>query len=53
MQFHGVGKLILPNKNAQLVYEGGFRQGLKHGRGVLRYPHGAVYEGEWQEDIVR
>lgn len=36
-----------------MVYEGSFKQGLKNGRGVLKYPHGAVYEGEWQEDMVR
>lgn len=29
------------------VYEGTFRDNMRHGYGILRYPNGDVYEGEW------
>lgn len=32
------------------VYEGGFKAGAKHGRGVKRWPNGDRYEGEFVED---
>lgn len=31
-------------------YEGGFRAGMKHGRGVKRWPNGDRYEGEFVDD---
>ncbi|HVL35252.1 MAG TPA: hypothetical protein VM489_06225 [Burkholderiales bacterium] len=31
-------------------YRGGFRAGLKHGRGVKEWPSGDRYEGEWADD---
>ena len=30
-------------------YEGEYRDGLKHGRGVFRYANGNVYEGEFKD----
>ena len=31
-------------------YEGGIRNGMKHGYGVYRYRHGTVYRGMWVND---
>lgn len=31
-------------------YEGGFRHGKRHGHGVLTFPDGRRYEGEWSDD---
>ena len=28
-----------------------FQNGKKHGFGVYRYANGAVYEGEWRNDL--
>lgn len=29
------------------VYQGSFKNGLKEGKGLYKYPNGDVYEGEW------
>ena len=31
------------------TYNGEWRDGLKHGKGFLRYPNGDVYEGEYRD----
>lgn len=31
-------------------YEGGYKDGLKHGYGRMKYPNGDLYEGEWVEN---
>lgn len=31
-------------------YEGEYKDGLKHGRGSMRYPNGDLYEGEWVDN---
>jgi hypothetical protein len=32
------------------VYEGQFKNGLKHGEGILTYKNGVKYEGQFQND---
>ncbi|MBI4757209.1 MAG: hypothetical protein HY778_17715 [Betaproteobacteria bacterium] len=32
------------------VYDGGFRRGLKHGRGTKAWPNGDAYQGEFRAD---
>jgi len=46
---HGQGKLF---ENSGLCYEGGFFQGLRHGKGRLETPE-AVFDGEFKNGIVR
>ena len=31
-------------------YEGGWQGGKRHGRGVMTWPNGDVYAGEWRDD---
>ncbi len=41
----GKGKLI---SNRGDVYEGYFKNGFKHGKGIVRYKNGvSYYEGDW------
>ena len=30
-------------------YEGGFREGARHGEGVYTWPNGNRFEGEWRD----
>jgi hypothetical protein len=32
------------------IYEGGFKDGLKHGRGTLTTRNNRSYEGDWKND---
>ena len=32
------------------VYEGEWANGLRHGRGVMRYRNGTTYDGMWHKD---
>ena len=45
----GAGRLILANGS---IYEGEFRDDLRHGRGRLTTPEGYVYAGDWVADFV-
>ena len=31
-------------------YEGEYKDGLRHGKGICKYPSGNVYDGEWEND---
>ena len=42
-----VGKQIFDNGD---IYEGGFKDGLKHGKGTLKTKNNRSYEGEWKKD---
>jgi hypothetical protein len=33
-------------------YEGNYKDGMKHGYGVMTYPNGDIYQGEWFENLV-
>jgi hypothetical protein len=33
-------------------YEGDYKDGLRTGRGIMVYPNGDRYEGEWLENKV-
>ena len=35
---------------AEAVYDGEWRAGLKHGTGTLKFTKGESYEGEWEND---
>tara|TARA_Y100000389_G_scaffold26629_1_gene22877 strand:+ start:16889 stop:17320 length:432 start_codon:yes stop_codon:yes gene_type:complete len=41
------GKQIFDNGD---IYEGGFKDGLKHGKGTLKTKNNRSYEGEWKKD---
>jgi len=45
---HGHGKVTFPSGHK---YEGGFENGIMHGRGVMKFDSGDVctYDGEWKE----
>jgi hypothetical protein len=46
------GKGVLINSKGD-HYEGGFKNGFKHGRGKMRYRNGiSVYEGEWHYNKI-
>jgi len=45
--FDGFGKLITPS----WMYEGYFKLGKRHGRGVLWTTNGEIYEGFWFDDL--
>ncbi|AFM14129.1 MORN repeat-containing protein [Turneriella parva] len=54
----GFGRIrIFPQSRAlhmekgETSYEGNFRRGLRHGKGIIRYSNGIVYEGLWQNDL--
>ena len=44
--FDGYGK----HSTLSFIYEGYFKSGKRHGRGVLRQKDGEIYEGYWFED---
>lgn len=53
---HGMGKFIHKSyrSNESYTYEGEFRNGKRHGRGVLiegHAPYEDRYEGEWENDM--
>jgi hypothetical protein len=27
------------------------QNGMRHGKGVIKYPDGAMYDGEWKDDL--
>ena len=35
--------------HVESVYEGEKKAGVKHGRGVMRYPDGSIYDGQWKD----
>lgn len=37
--------------NSLVCGSGEFKDGLRSGKGQLRYPGGAVYDGEWENDV--
>ncbi|KAM0916098.1 hypothetical protein ACQ4PT_010395 [Festuca glaucescens] len=41
----GVGRYVWSGSSC--VYEGGWRQGMRHGRGRTLWPSGAIHEGEY------
>jgi hypothetical protein len=42
-KFHGRGELLTSNGK----YEGEFRDGLRHGFGIMAFKHSCRYEGQW------
>ena len=49
---HGMGemKYIMP-KGIAMNYKGGFKEGLKDGKGSMTYPDGQKDEGSWRKDL--
>ncbi|KAH3767384.1 2-isopropylmalate synthase [Pelomyxa schiedti] len=45
----GRGKFTWQGKGGQHTYDGDWRDGLKHGRGVYTWPSGGTYDGEWKD----
>ena len=48
---------MFSHENGQLSsngnnYDGDWKDGKKHGRGVYRYANGNVYEGDWEDDRI-
>ena len=33
-------------------YEGGYKEGMKHGRGLYQWNDGSMYDGNWQENKI-
>ena len=46
-KLQGIGQL----KDKTGVYQGHFRDGLRHGVGTCKYKRGDVYQGEWEDDL--
>lgn len=46
MQPHGRGRL----ETAEGVYKGHFKDGKRHGAGIMRYEFGLTVHGQWHED---
>jgi hypothetical protein len=46
---HGEGTVELPG-TAQATYRGAFEHGQRTGTGLMRYPNGDTYVGQWQLD---
>lgn len=34
------------------MYEGDYRNGVPHGRGVMVTPNGMTYDGEWSAGVI-
>ena len=32
------------------IYVGQFRDGMKHGKGRMKWSNGQIYEGDWNND---
>lgn len=47
---HGQG--VLSDENGVVLYDGGWINGLRHGKGKGLLPDGSTYEGEWRIDHV-
>lgn len=41
--------LFVGDKKMEIKYDGGKREGKRHGRGTLYYSNGLSYEGEFRE----
>lgn len=39
-------------KEDKPIYEGEYKDGLKHGKGKMTYKNGSYFEGEWKNDII-
>ena len=46
----GTGCLIYKNKKE---YKGQFKEGNKNGYGIMKWPIGEKYEGEWNNDTFK
>lgn len=44
---NGYGKDVYDNG----YYEGYFKNGCRHGKGIYRWDSGSVYDGEWENDL--
>lgn len=49
---HGNGLLVYHrnNKYGRKTFEGEWRDGMMHGKGVLTYANGEVFDREWRDD---
>ena len=43
-------KVNIKNISDGYKYKGEFKDGLRHGKGVIIYKTGDKYDGEWSED---
>ena len=43
---HGYG--FYKTGKAEITYEGDWRKGLRHGKGVMKFKSGGVYEGDFK-----
>eukprot|EP00164_Ancoracysta_twista_P001451 GFYU01001891.1.p1 GENE.GFYU01001891.1~~GFYU01001891.1.p1 ORF type:complete len:263 (-),score=48.56 GFYU01001891.1:341-1129(-) len=48
---HGTGVMKYVDHSRYVKYTGDFRNGERHGKGTMLYTSGAVYEGEWVDDV--
>jgi len=46
---HGKGTYTNPKEG--VVYEGEWKNGLRHGHGILKYRNGSVYDGLWERGM--
>ena len=46
---HGVG--IVKGKDGFVIYEGGFKNGKRHGKGRMATRRGVVYVGGWENGM--
>lgn len=46
---HGQGTYTNPKEG--VVYEGEWKNGLRHCHGVLKYRNGSVYDGQWERGM--
>jgi DNA polymerase III epsilon subunit family exonuclease len=51
-KLNGLGTKIwkLKDKSIDARYEGQFKDGLRHGHGLLNYSNGSIFDGNWDED---
>ena len=46
------GKGVFRDINGSLCYDGEFKDGVKDGIGIYKYPLGSVYEGNFKNDVI-
>jgi hypothetical protein len=51
-QRHGFGKFVSVHNGQSVMYEGGWKDGIKEGRGKLTFANGDYFEGKWVKGLL-